>query len=299
MDRPYVVVNEHRDTGIMLVRGRKVVRVLGRDPYFRIQRVPLRDFDTEWKPLHYYQNGSPSEQPYDLQEAARKYLEYSRNAGITGSALRCLNEILEGRYTMLEEAATSSDESVVTPAPSKSSAVPKMDGLSDALKKAASGKTPKSSTHNGTSAAAKRPSKATTVQAKSANGSTSTEKEKDMQARTSKTAKTTKTNGAVVMKTKPGKEPKVASKKKAPAEKQPAAKKPKKAAAPERGRAPSVSDDAVLTYVAENPKRKGTDAFRKFAVYKKGMTIGEVVKKNVDRADVNYNLKRGFIKIKG
>lgn len=295
-EKPYVVVDGHRNTGIMFLRGRKVARIIARDPHFRILRVPLREFDEEWKPLCHYSNGAPnSSTPYDLQTAARRYLEYSRNAGITESALRCLNEILEGRYNMLEEAASSASDAIIQPAVSKSAVVPPMGSLSDALK-GASKKTPKSSTKNGTTSAAKRPSRPTTVEAKSADGTIS--KEKDMQARTANTAKSKKPAAAVVMKAKPDK---VASaKKKAPASKQPAVKKPKKTADGAPGRAPSISDDAVLTFVAaENPKRKGTDAYRKFAVYKKGMTIGEVVRKNVDRADVNYNLKRGFIKIKG
>ena len=128
-------------------------------------------------------------------------------------------------------------------------------------------------------------------------------------ARTATKSKS-KPHGAVVAKSvkgdkiagekKPATSKKAPATKKTPAAKKPAATKTKKAAATDgRGRAPKINDEAVLTYVADNPKRKGTEAFRKFAVYKVGMRIGDVIKKNVDRADVNYNLGRGFIKVKG
>ena len=42
-----------------------------------------------------------------------------------------------------------------------------------------------------------------------------------------------------------------------------------------------------MTYVADNPKRKGTEAFRKFAVYKVGMRIGDVIKKKMELGKLN------------
>lgn len=302
--RPYVVVDSHRNTAIFLLRGRKFVHLIGRDPHFRVQRVEFREFDTEWRPLFYYSNGAPGEVPYDVQTAARRYLDYCRNAGTTETALRYLTDIARGKYDMSTvESAPSSEEK-------KDVVIPKMEKLETALANAT--KSTSTSTKNGTTAAAKRPSKARSVHPPASNGSsTSTTKEQDMNAATrTATASKSKTPAAVVMKGAPKsaakKAPaakKPAAKKSPPTAKKPAAKKSaaKKSAAKKsngHGRAPKFSDDSIITFVAENPKRAGTDAYRKFAQYKKGMRIGDVVKKNVNRADVNYNIARGFVKVK-
>lgn len=308
---PYVVVDYHRNTGIFLLRGRKFVRIVGRDPHFRLRRIPLREFDEDWKPLHYYSNGVPTAVPYDIQAAARQYLEFGKNAGITEGALRCLKTILEGSLDMsvVESAQTQESESL---AKASNGAIPKMEDLGDALNKA-NGKTKKASTKNGTTAAAKRPSKAKAVPVGGADDdkiqpapnkqSNSTQENAMKSTQAGKGGR--KVSPAVVAKSvKNGKiagEKKPKEKKKAPAAKKPApkTKSKKSATATGHGRVPKFSDDAIITFVADNPKRQGTDAFRKFAQYKKGMRLGDVVKKNVDRADVNYNISRGFVKVKG
>lgn len=76
----------------------------------------------------------------------------------------------------------------------------------------------------------------------------------------------------------------------------------KKAAAPEteggaRGRQPNFPDTAKIKILAaENPKR-GTAAER-FALYKNGMTIGDYVAAGGKRADINWDVKMGFIEVK-
>jgi hypothetical protein len=300
--KPYVVVDGNRNTGIFLVRGRKFVRIIARDPHFRIVRMTFDAFDGNYRPLTQYSNGAPSGVPYDLQTAARKYLEYGRNAGITEGALRCLKDIIiRGNISMTTVESAQRQEETVT-----SSNVPKLEKLSDALSKASS--------KNGADAETSKQKKAAKARkngdasAPSNGGSNSTQENSMNAAARTATKSKSKPHGAVVAKSVKGDkiagEKKPAASKKAPATKKtPVAKKPattKKAAATDgRGRSPKINDEAVLTYVADNPKRKGTEAFRKFAVYKVGMKIGDVVKKNVDRADINYNLERGFIKVKG
>ncbi len=82
------------------------------------------------------------------------------------------------------------------------------------------------------------------------------------------------------------------------------AKKPAKEAAStklkagkaEKAPAKASNDDRKILFVQkENPKR-GTAAER-FALYAKGMTVGEYVKKGGKKADVSWDEKQGFIKV--
>ncbi|HEV8493860.1 MAG TPA: hypothetical protein VGR76_16400 [Candidatus Angelobacter sp.] len=83
---------------------------------------------------------------------------------------------------------------------------------------------------------------------------------------------------------------------KAPAKK--AAKKTvkkaaKKASGASKGRRAKFSDDAKITLlVKENPRRKGTVAYDKFAKFKSGMTVGEFIKAGERHEDWNM---RGII----
>lgn len=79
------------------------------------------------------------------------------------------------------------------------------------------------------------------------------------------------------------------------------AKKAAKTAAPAetggRGRQPNVSGSAKIKVLsAENPKR-GTAAER-FALYKNGMTVDEYIAAGGKRADVNWDVSKGFIEVK-
>lgn len=58
-----------------------------------------------------------------------------------------------------------------------------------------------------------------------------------------------------------------------------------------------VGDDQKLTHVAPNPKKAGTSTYLRYeAAYKVGRTVAEVLK-HTTRADIDWDVKRGFIKL--
>jgi len=74
------------------------------------------------------------------------------------------------------------------------------------------------------------------------------------------------------------------------------AKAPK--ATPKRGRAAKYPDDAKITLLAkENPKREGSKAHKKFALYETGMTVGEFIAKGGNLADVAWDARKNFISV--
>lgn len=84
--------------------------------------------------------------------------------------------------------------------------------------------------------------------------------------------------------------------KKAPAKAAPKAKK--EGGAPRKGRALPWPDDAKITVlVKENPKRKGTAAFDKFARYSRVKTVGEFKADGGVATTLHYDLDHEFIKI--
>jgi hypothetical protein len=91
----------------------------------------------------------------------------------------------------------------------------------------------------------------------------------------------------------PATEAPAAAKKKAAPKKKAAAKKAvkkvaKKASGASKGRRAKFSDDAKITLIAkENPRRKGTVAYDKFAKFKNGMTVGEFIKAGERHEDWN------------
>lgn len=79
-----------------------------------------------------------------------------------------------------------------------------------------------------------------------------------------------------------------AAKKKAKKAVKKVAKKAVKKAASGKGRRAKFSDDAKITLlVKENPRRKGTVAYDKFAKFKSGMTVGEFMKAGERHEDWN------------
>ncbi len=93
--------------------------------------------------------------------------------------------------------------------------------------------------------------------------------------------------------------PAPAAKKAAPPAAKKAAPAAKKSADAEstRGRQPNISGDAkIKVLAAENPKRGG--AAERFALYKNGMTVDEYLTAGGKRADVNWDVKMGFIEVK-
>lgn len=58
-----------------------------------------------------------------------------------------------------------------------------------------------------------------------------------------------------------------------------------------------AEDDRKLIYVAPNPKKAGTSTYERYdAAYKVGRTVAEALK-HTTRADIAWDLKRGFIKL--
>lgn len=72
-----------------------------------------------------------------------------------------------------------------------------------------------------------------------------------------------------------------------------------------RGRPPTYKKtDRVFLEVDRNPKRHGTKARRRFETYfgladrPTGATIEELTRAGVDRADIKYDVKKGFITVR-
>jgi hypothetical protein len=57
------------------------------------------------------------------------------------------------------------------------------------------------------------------------------------------------------------------------------------------------ADDAKITKVEANPKREGTKAHARFALYKKGMTVREALEAGVTRQDLRWDTERKLVVI--
>jgi hypothetical protein len=57
----------------------------------------------------------------------------------------------------------------------------------------------------------------------------------------------------------------------------------------------SRRDNRVITAIVPNPKQPGSDAFRRFKLYKVGLTCDECIALGVTRPDINWDARRGFI----
>lgn len=65
------------------------------------------------------------------------------------------------------------------------------------------------------------------------------------------------------------------------------------------GRVRKYTNDQKITIIAkENPKRPGTDSYKRFAKYKKGMTVAEALAAGVTSGDLNWDVKHSYISIK-
>lgn len=59
----------------------------------------------------------------------------------------------------------------------------------------------------------------------------------------------------------------------------------------------NVSDDTILDYISENPKRKNSKAFSRFSKYMKAKTAKEFFKLGGTRGDLRYDEHKAFVKI--
>lgn len=57
------------------------------------------------------------------------------------------------------------------------------------------------------------------------------------------------------------------------------------------------ADDAVIEYVAPNPKKPGSATHTRFANYAVGLTLAQVKALGVTAGDILWDLPRGFIRI--
>jgi hypothetical protein len=60
---------------------------------------------------------------------------------------------------------------------------------------------------------------------------------------------------------------------------------------------PDTATITLLTKDGENPKRKGTKSYDRFAVYKNGMTVADAIKGGVLYADLSWDVGHGFIAV--
>jgi hypothetical protein len=66
-----------------------------------------------------------------------------------------------------------------------------------------------------------------------------------------------------------------------------------------RGRAGKFASDAkIKLLVKENPKKAGSKARTRFALYKDGMTVGQFLSAGGLRIDLEWDAKHAFIAIK-
>jgi len=79
----------------------------------------------------------------------------------------------------------------------------------------------------------------------------------------------------------------------------PAVKKTATAKAPSaRGRVAANADgDAIKVLAKENPKRAGSESFKRFALYTKNKTVGAFLKAGGSRSDLRYDSEHKFISI--
>ena len=59
-----------------------------------------------------------------------------------------------------------------------------------------------------------------------------------------------------------------------------------------------IADQRVIRLLVDkNPKREGTKAHDRFALYKDGLTVGEFLKKSGTHADIAWDQDRGFVRL--
>jgi hypothetical protein len=140
-----------RATGIRVLRGHKFSHVVMFDGGIKVVKLLNDVVYRDWSVLHIYREGRPDpEKVYKVQDAARRFLNWGKTAGITESAERALKEILSREGTMNQNAKEVTKANEPKPGPTPSAA-----SVKDAAKKTAE----KATTKNGTTAAAKKPGK--------------------------------------------------------------------------------------------------------------------------------------------
>ena len=155
VEAPAAVIRvRDRVTGIRIFRGTKFSYVVMLKSGIRVVKISNETLYQDWSTLHQHKDGQPDpERVYKVQEAARKFLDWGTNAGITEVAERALKSIVNGKgVTEMNEAAVSKQPDIA-PKPGPTPSTAKVDKALATAKKA--------STKNGTTPAAKAPGKVT------------------------------------------------------------------------------------------------------------------------------------------
>ena len=267
-ERPFVAVRDHTYPCIALWRARKFIYVVEYDRGIRVNKIRTEKFDHEYELLHPHVAGRPdATQEYDVQKAARKYLDWGSYAGITEVASNALYTIINrtGDVDMstIESAAATQGE-VKVPAP---------ETLSAALAKGANGKTApkKASTKNGTTPAAKKAGKAIVTPAP----------KKDAKPAPKSPAK---------------KDAKPAAKEKLTTK----IAKPAKVKAEGRGRPSSLDGDLKIKVLVEgNPRREGGQGYANWPVIRRydGKTVEAYLKAGGKADNLRSDVARGNVKL--
>lgn len=72
---------------------------------------------------------------------------------------------------------------------------------------------------------------------------------------------------------------------------------PKAKAKGRKGRPPLIPNEARLTVLVSNPKRKGTPSYDRFELYTGCATVGDFIAKGGKRGDIIWDRDRKFIQI--
>jgi hypothetical protein len=75
-------------------------------------------------------------------------------------------------------------------------------------------------------------------------------------------------------------------------------KKAKTAPVGKRGPQPQYLDHQIITVLKANPKRPGSNAHARYAMYVNGMTVADAVKSGLRRDDFRWDIRKGHIEIK-
>lgn len=81
------------------------------------------------------------------------------------------------------------------------------------------------------------------------------------------------------------------------ASKKPATKKVAKKKAETKKAEPKIDSRKITVLVEENPKKKGSEAHKRFGKYKTGMTVTEALAAGVKSLDIAYDAKKKFISL--
>ena len=118
--------------------------------------------------------------------------------------------------------------------------------------------------------------------------------EKAKKAAKEEPKKKVKENEKAKVKEKPTKATKEKEVKKSAKKEKKGAKKEKKE---RKSRGPSIIDGKITILVKENPKRKGTNAYKKFELYKKHKSIAQYLEAGGKRSSLRYDEKHEYIKL--